>query len=154
VPISYITQIKQKEQKMAQKEVSAHKVLGPLFSNEVGYEKLTYDFALDGGATTDTYVLATAGSKILILDACAHVETQATSGGSATVAIGIASGDVDAFLDVTSGAVANLVDDFTEKETAGQKIVVAADGKIELVIGTAALTAGKINLMVKYVAVA
>lgn len=136
---------------MAQKTAAAHKTLGPLFSNEVGFAKLTYDFANDGGATSDTYVIGTAGRKIAIMDAMVHVETACTSGGSATVSIGVSGGDVDAFLDVTSGAVANLVDDFCEKETAGQKIVVAADGKIELVIGTAALTAGKINLLVKYV---
>jgi hypothetical protein len=136
---------------MAQKTAAAHKTLGPVFSNEVVYEKLTYDFSKDGGATTDTYVIGTAGRKIAIMDAMVHVETACTSGGSATVKIGVAGGDDDAFLDVTSGAVANLVDDFCEKETAGQKIVVASGGKLELVIGTAALTAGKINLLVKYV---
>lgn len=136
---------------MAQKTAAAHKVLGPLFSNEVGFAKLTYDFANDGGATSDTYVIGTAGRKIAIMDAMVHVETACTSGGSATVSIGVSGGDVDAFLDTTSGAVANLVDDFCEKETAGQKIVIADDGKIELVIGTAALTAGKINLYVKYI---
>lgn len=136
---------------MARKIAAAHKTLGGLFSNEVGYEKLTYNFANDGGATTDTYVIGTAGRKIAIMDAMVHVETACTSGGSATVSIGVVGGDVDAFLDVTSGAVANLVDDFTEKETAGQKLVVASAGQIEVVIATAALTAGKINLLVKYV---
>lgn len=136
---------------MAQKTAAKHKTLGRGFSNEVQYAKLTWNYADDGGATTDTYVLGTADGKILILDACAHVETACTSGGSATVKIGISGGDDDAFLDVTSGAVANLVDDFTEKETAGQKIVVADGGKVEMAIGTAALTAGKINLIVKYV---
>lgn len=135
---------------MAQKLVAAHKTLGRGFSNEVKMVKLTYDFALDGGAETDTYVLGTAGGKILILDACVHVENACTSGGSATLALGIDGGDVDAFLDTTSGAVANLVDDFTEKETAGQKLVVADGGKIEAAIGTAALTAGKVNLVVSY----
>lgn len=138
---------------MARKKVSAHKTLGPVFSNEVGYMKLTYDLALDGGLTTDTYVMGTAGSKILILDACVHVENQALSGGSAAVSIGVVGGDVDAFMTAAQGAVANLVDDATVKDVAGQKIVLADDGEIELVIGTAALTAGKINLMVKYVKV-
>lgn len=136
---------------MAQKLVAAHKTLGRGFSNEVQMMKLTYDFAADGGATTDTYVLGTTSGKILVLDACVHVETACTSGGSATVAIGVNGGDVDAFLDVTSGAVANLVDDFTEKEAAGQKIVLASGAKIEAAIATAALTAGKINLVLSYV---
>lgn len=136
---------------MARKEVSAHKTLGRGFTNEIQLARLTYDFALDGGATTDTYVMGTTGGKILVLDACVHVETAAGSVGSATVAIGVVGGDVDAFLDVTSGAVANLVDDFTEKETAGQKLVIDDGGKIEAVIATAALNAGKINLILKYV---
>jgi hypothetical protein len=136
---------------MAQKTAAAHKVIGRGFSNEMQYAKLTYSFADDGGATTDTYVIGTAKGKIAILDAAVHVETACTSGGSATVKIGINGGDDDAFLDVTSGAVANLVDDFMEKEAAGQKIVVADGGKIEMAIGTAALTGGKINLLVKWV---
>lgn len=136
---------------MAQLTAAAHKTLGANYSNERQTVKLTYDFANDGGATADTIVLGTAGRKILILDACVHVETACTSGGSATLAIGVSGGDADAFLDATSGAVANLVDDFCEKETAGQKIVVASGGKIEAVIATAALTAGKVNLIVSYV---
>jgi hypothetical protein len=139
---------------MAQLTAAGAKTLGPLFSNEVEMVKMVYDFAEDGGATTDTYVLGTAGAKILILDSRIHVETQCTSGGSATVKIGINGGDDDAFLDVTSGAVANLVDDFTNSETAGQGLVVADGGKIEMVIGTAALTAGKINLIVRYMKIA
>lgn len=136
---------------MARKEVAAHKTIGRGFTNEIQLARLTYDFASDGGATTDTYVLGTAGGKILILDACAHVETAATSGGSATVAIGIVGGDVDAFMTAAQGAVAGLTKDATVKDAAGQKIVVASEGKIEAVIATAALTAGKINLIVKYV---
>jgi len=136
---------------MAQKEVAAHKTIGRGFTNEIQTVKLTWDHALDGGATTDTYVMGTSLGKILILDACVHVETAATSGGSATLAIGLAGGDVDAFLDASSGAVAALVLNYTEKEAAGQKLIIPANGKMEAVIATAAMTAGKVSLIISFV---
>ena len=139
---------------MAQVNATNVKKLGKVFSNEVGFVRMTYDFSLDGGATTDTYVLGETEGKILILDAAVHVETAATSGGEATVKIGVNGGDDDAFLDTTSGAVAALTDDAVVKEVAGQSIVLADGAKIEMVIGTAALTAGKINVLVQYVNIA
>jgi len=54
-------------------------------------------------------------------------------------------------LDTTSGAVASLVDDYVASETAGQGIVLASGAAIHLDIGTADLTAGKINLCLTYV---
>lgn len=135
---------------MAEVTANAHKTIGKLFSNEIGFEKLTYDFANDGGATADTVTLATMSGKKVILNAVAQVETACTSGGSAVVNIGILGGDVDAFVANTAGAVASLTDDATIKEDAGQKIVVADGGKISVAIATAALTAGKINLYIQF----
>jgi len=126
----------------AYKEISA-------WSNELKVEKLTYDFSEDTGAQ-GTYSLAKFLKKALVVDACVQVETACTSAGLATVQIGTSTGDADAFMDTTSGAVANLVDDFTVKETAGQSLVVAEDETVDLVIGTADLTAGKINVYLAY----
>lgn len=136
---------------MAVVTASAHKTIGKLFSNEIGFAKLTYDFAADGSATADTVKLATFGSKMMIINAVAQVETACTSGGSAVVNVGILGGDVDAFVADTAGAVASLTDDACIKETAGQKIVVAANETVSLKVATAALTAGKINLFIQYV---
>jgi hypothetical protein len=132
---------------------AAYKLVGKCFSNEKKFAKFTYNFANDGGGT-GTIVLGKFDDKVLITGGWVHVETACTSGGSATVKIGINTTDDDCFLDVTSGAVANLTDDATFQETAGQAIVCPADGVLDLVIGTAALTAGKINLIVEYMNIA
>jgi hypothetical protein len=138
---------------MSAKTAGAYKKLGQGFSNEEQMVKLTYNFAVDGGATTDTYRLAKVNDKILVTDAIVHVET-ACAGSGAVVTIGAETADADGFLDATSGAVANLVDDFTEKEATGQKLVIGAGDYITLAITTGALTAGKINLVLKYVNIA
>ena len=77
-----------------------------------------------------------------------HVETACSSGGSATLIIGIEGGDVDAFMDVTSGAVASLTDNAVGFETTGQGIYVAASSYILADIGTANMTAGKVALYI------
>lgn len=123
---------------------------GAVWSNERGFMRLTYDFAADGGATTSTYRLAAITGKMLITEAVVQVETACTSGGSAVVTIGAETADPDGFLDATSGAVANLIDDFTVVETAGQSLVVDTGDYITLEIATAALTAGKINVFVSF----
>jgi hypothetical protein len=129
---------------------AAHKTLGKLFSNQIQTEKLTYDFAEDGGAT-GSIELGTFANKSLVLDAWVHVETACTSGGSATVEIGINDADPNAFMDTTSGAVASLVDDLVHNEAAGQiGLVAAANDTVRLTIGAETLTAGKINVIVSY----
>lgn len=131
---------------MATVTSTALKKFGDVFSGERFSTKLVYDFAVDGGAFADAVRIGRAAAKCIITEAYVHVETACTSGGSATVIIGIEGGDVDAFLDVTSGAVASLTDDAVLSETTGQGLVVAADSYVLLDIGTANLTAGKINV--------
>lgn len=128
-----------------------HKTFGQGFHNERQLIKLTYDFARDAGAAADVVKIGTTNAKILVLDSVVQVETTCTSGGSATVIVGVAGGDTDAFMDTTSGAVANLVADFCNQETTGQGIVIATATAIHLDIATADLTAGKINVWLSYV---
>lgn len=130
---------------------AAHKTFGRGFSNEVQYVKLTYNFANDAGAFADVVKVGTTDGKILVLNSYVHVETLCASLGSATVIVGVAGGDTDAFMDLTSGAVASLADDYVSSETTGQGIVIASGAAIHLDIGTADLTAGKINLVMTYV---
>lgn len=136
---------------MAVVVANKHKTFGRGFSNETQYVKLTYDFANDAGAFADSVKIGTVDGKILVKQALVHVETACASGGSATVIVGVSGGDTDAFLDLTSGAVANLVDDAVLSETTGQGIVLADGAQIILDIGTADLTAGKINVLLWYV---
>jgi hypothetical protein len=136
---------------MATVTAAAHKTFGRGFSNERQMVKLTYDFATDAGAFADVVKIGTTNGKILVMDSVVHVETACTSAGSATVIVGVAGGDTDAFMDLASGAVASLVDDYVNQETAGQGIVLASGAAIHLDIGTADLTAGKINVILSYV---
>lgn len=136
---------------MATVTAKAHKTFGRGFSNERQTVKLTYNFADDAGAFADVVKIGTTDGKILVMDSCVHVETACTSGGSATVIVGVAGGTTNAFMDLTSGAVASLVDDYVNQETTGQGIVIASGGAIHLDIGTADLTAGKINVILSYI---
>lgn len=124
------------------------------FKNFQGYTDqpytvvLEYDFANDTGAAA-TYSLGKFKHKTLMLHGKAFVETACTSAGSATVKIGTSTADDDAICDTTSGAVANLTDNAVLVETASENLVVAADETLDLVIGTAALTAGKIKVILE-----
>lgn len=140
---------------MAAQVADAYKTLQPVaFGNEVKMAKLSYNFANDGGAAADTHDLGIAGGKIMIVHSRVHVTTAFTSGGSATVIIGVSGGDTDAFLDTTSGAVASLTDDSVHQETTGQGIVLADGAVIRMDIATADLTAGALDLYVWYISVA
>lgn len=136
---------------MATVTAAAHKTFGRGFPNEVKMVKLTYDFANDAGAFADVVKVGTTDGKILVMDSVVHVETACTSGGSATVIVGVAGGVTNAFMDLTSGAVASLVDDYCNQETTGQGIVLASGATITVDIGTADLTAGKINVILRYI---
>lgn len=136
---------------MATVTAAAHKTFGRGFSNERQTVKLTYNFTNDAGAFADVVKVGTTDGKILVLDSAVHVETACTSAGSATVIVGVAGGDTDAFMDLTSGAVASLTDDSVAQETTGQGIVLASGAAIHLDIGTADLTAGKINVILSYI---
>ncbi len=134
---------------MANIEVDAFKTIDKLFSNEVGFAKLTYDFAQDTGGTSDTFRMALVNSKILVIQGILHVETAVTSAGSATIDLGAETADPNAF--AATVAKATLVDDYAVDTAAGQSLVIDAADYISLTVGTAALTAGKINLFLRYV---
>jgi hypothetical protein len=137
---------------MSTKTSTYWKDLDKVFSNEEKMVKLTYDFADMGGTHTDVFNLGQFGAKSLVTKALVQVET-ACAGATATVIIGTTS-DVDCFMDITAGAIANLADDYVVKQAAGQLTVAAADDYIVMDIGTASLTAGKINVYVWYINVA
>ena len=120
------------------------------FSGGYGQEsksyRFTYSFAASGGDTADTFEMGETDGKFIVTKSLVHVTTACTSGGSAVVTIGT-SGDPDAFMDATAGAVANLVDDdITADQAAGTNLVLASAETIELTIATADLTAGEISL--------
>lgn len=101
-----------------------------------------YDFARDGGATGALDLLKVKEATILV-DAVTHVLTTFTSGGSATLIIG-RTGDTDAIL--ASTAVASLTAGVLAGDAASHHKLLAADDIINMTIGTAAMTAGKMRV--------
>lgn len=125
------------------------KKFGDAFSNERWFKKLTYDFASDGGESDDVIRIGQASAKCVVVESRVVVETAATSGGSATVAIGVEGGDVDAILDISDGAVANLTADAVLYDViTAEGFVMDADEWIIFDIATADLTAGKVHVYI------
>lgn len=137
---------------MANVTANTYRKIDSGYYNEMQTQRLVYDFAEDGGSTSDTYRLAEVTGKIYIAECILHVITACTSGGSATVTAGAETADADAF--GASIAVATLVDDYVVKTAAGQNLVVDGSSStdyLSLSIGTAALTAGKIEFILRYI---
>lgn len=140
--------------------LAKHKTIGTVFGNEVVVERVVYDFAVDGGAAAALDIF-TAGADIVLLGFHAYVKTTATSGGSATLKVGV-TGDDDLFMTTTEGAVANLTANAVLQAkpvlTEGTPNTVVwpfprrlpSGEKILQTIGTAALTAGKVEYVLEY----
>lgn len=137
-----------------------YKKIGQEFKKKEEVVRVVYDFAKDGGATGALDIFeATADCLITHFSAC--VKTAATSGGSATLKVGITSDD-DVFMTTTQGAVASLtlgaailpIPVLTEgtPNTIAMPLPVklASGAKVLQTIGTAALTAGKVEYLLKY----
>lgn len=80
-----------------------------------------------------------------------HILTTLTSGGSATIAVGTgqAANDLKAATAVASYSAGLLA--AVPVESAATAIIMAADGTMSMTIATAALTAGKFNVLVEYI---
>lgn len=134
-----------------------YKKIGPTFNNAEEVVTAVYDFAEDGGATGALDIFEASGD-VVITHFHSYVMTAATSGGSATLKVGT-SGDDDLFMTATQGAVANLTAAAAFMPLAVEgtpnalplPVKLASGSKIIQTIGTAALTAGKVKYVVKYV---
>jgi hypothetical protein len=133
------------------------KNLGPAFSNEEVVIRAIYDFAEDGGAVGALDIFE-ANEDIVITHFSSHVKTACLSAGSATVAVGV-TGATTVLLTATQGAKANLtagavlfpaVVEGTPNVLATPRKLAAGE-KVIQTVGTAALTAGKVEYCVKYV---
>jgi hypothetical protein len=118
-----------------------------------------YDFSVDGGAVGVLDLFSIPANNI-VHDFWAEIEEAPTSGGSATLEVGITGGDTDGYLaqvaytaltldlvtgDVNKGA---LLFDTTEDSNLRHKVT--ASSMVALKIGTAALLTGKIHFYVEY----
>jgi hypothetical protein len=132
--------------------VKEYKVIGAPFSNEVVYERITYDFAVDAGAV-GVLNLFTATDKMALVSFHAVVKTACTSGGSMTLDCGIVTTDTNRFM--ASVAVASLGADTLHipplvegtPNTALVPSIIADNAVIAMEIKTATLTAGKIEFV-------
>lgn len=130
---------------MAEVTVADHGTIQKGFGNEVFVRRFVYNVAVDGGASADTYTLGTFGDDMVILQAYTNITTAFTSGGSATLKIGVGADD-DAILAAT--AVASLTAGVKAGAAASEGLLAAAGDKIVVTIGTADMTAGKLEVVV------
>lgn len=135
---------------MASGVVSATAGLGA-----IGNAKMTYDFAVNGGAVST--ILPTNSPTIpigaIILGGTIDITTTLTSGGAATIALetsaGMAAGGLKAATAVASWAAGQLA--LTPVFTAATYVKLTAAGRPQLTIATAALTAGRFDVNLVYV---
>lgn len=107
--------------------------------------EIEYDFDKDAGAV-GALDLFTAKNAIMVHRAWVKVKTAVTSGGAATVSAG-KTGDLTGLVAAAALSdinTANKVVFGAAAATNDTSFVLAADGKVEMDIGTAALTAGKL----------
>lgn len=120
--------------------------------NKVQVLRLVYNFAVSGGAVSNINLVgldndadAYLPQGALVVGADMVVATECTSGGSATIALGVNSaGDViaaEAVASFTAGAIISL----------DTKVKASANVKPFISIADAALTAGKINVYIQYI---
>lgn len=130
-------------------------------------KEYVYDFAVDGGAVGAISLNSTdpngdlLDEGFIVEDVELKVDTTFTSGGSATVKIGNSADDdgyfVDSFASLVAGAVIRagqldgaLIWDTTNDAKKGYLVTSSASTQnLLLSIGTAALTAGKMRVIVK-----
>jgi len=132
------------------------KIVGSTFKNEKVIVRARYDFSKDAGATGALDIFQ-ASRDIIITAFSAVVKTAGTSGGSATLKIGITADD-DLFLNTTQGAVANLTANAVllpplvegTPNVLALPVKLASAAKVLQTIGTAALTAGVIEYVLEY----
>ena len=123
---------------------------GSALENRKKVALFEYDFAKDGGAVGDITLRGPSLPAGAVIDKnLIQVKTAFTSGGSATVALTLkTAGDMyaaGAISGLTAGVKAGVADG-----TASNAIVLTANTTPVLTVAVAALTAGKLVVMVEY----
>mgnify|MGYP006935476905 CR=1 FL=1 len=132
------------------------RTIGKTLTNAKEIVRVRYDFSKDAGAT-GVLDIFTAGADVVITGFMSVVKTAATSGGSATLKVGITGTD-NLFMTTTQGAVASLTANAVilplaiegTPNTLPLPVKLASGAKILQTIGTAALTAGVVEYTVEY----
>lgn len=120
--------------------------------------KAIYDFSSLGGALGDISLVDDLGNSAvlpagaIVMKVLAYVVTGVTSAGAATVALKAATAaDLMAATAKATLVAAALVDGVPVNTAATAVGPLAADTQVKVTVGTAALTAGKIQYFIEYV---
>lgn len=116
--------------------------------------KATYDFAVDGGGVGNKNLSVSIPDNAIITGGYIDVETDLASAGSATVGVGLAGAytafkNAAAFTDYTANGSGLILTNVAPPQTG---VKTQADILVGIVIGTAALTGGKMHIYVTYIA--
>lgn len=122
---------------------------GSSFDNKLSYVKLQYDAANDSVTAADVIKLGKFSDKVIMKQALVRVKTAVTSAGAPTIDMGFTGGDTDFF--IAAKAPAALTADAVIAESTNIPVVIPADEEIQMVINTADLTAGLIELHIWFV---
>lgn len=114
-----------------------------VFANEMAMIKVVYDFAKDAGAM-GALDLFEAKEDLVIHSAKVKIKTSFTSAGAATLIVG-QTGDTDSILPslAVASATAGVV---KHSDAAALNLKMASGDKVLMTIGTAAMTAGKMEI--------
>lgn len=108
--------------------------------------KATYDFAVSGGAVSDISLDSWVPPGAIITNIYSREVTSVTSDGSATVTLSAGSTALTGATAVASVATGSIA--LASSATA---IVISASSRLKITIGTAALTAGKVEYFIEYI---
>lgn len=115
--------------------------------------RITYDFAVNGGAVSTIDLGGSLPANALIRQAWVYVNTAVTSGGTPAVSFGIGASSVNllAAADITATFTLAAHPALIPVGTAATMVFSTAGGNLKMAIGTAALTAGKFTVFLEYV---
>ena len=118
--------------------------------NEKQLIRFEYDFAVDGGAIGNIALrpdITQLKENMIVTDIIVHAEAALTSAGTPTVTFGDGT-DVDAFLANAYGTL-DALDGVSRG--AALAVLLGADPVLTMSVGTAALTAGKLEIYVEVI---
>lgn len=124
--------------------VEGKRVAGGGFGNDSETVRVVYDFDKDAGAV-GVLDLLDIDKDCIVKSFHAVVKTAVTSGGAATLDVGVAGGDTDVMMAAKAVASLTLNSAHGEPAFANLPIFLAAGSKLQQEIKVAAFTAGKVE---------
>ena len=127
--------------------VANAKSIGPIFNNAEEVVYAYYDFSVDAGAQGSLDIF-TAAADVVVTHF--HMEVETTCAGATAVLTVSATGELEKYCSASQGAIAKLVAGYN-LIAPYQGLKIASGNKIYQTIATAALTAGKIKYVIRYI---